>query len=120
MKMELNLNSILNILISVLSLIGAVYLGITGSSVIDYGVGFILIIAALLPWIKKKEETNDTLDKINDVVQKVYEGEIYHRIILDDDKTKEERIGWNLNETFDQIEDLLREVENTVVAVSNG
>ena len=120
MKMELNLNSISNILISVLSLTGAVYLGITGNSAIDYGIAFILVVAALLPWIKKKEEKSDVLDKINDVVQKVYEGEIYHRIILDDDKTKEEQIGWNLNETFDQIEDLLREVENTVIAVSNG
>ncbi len=87
----------------------------------QYLYGALFLILLIVPWLKfKKEEKKDALDKINDVVHKLYKGEIHHRVILDDDKTKEEQIGWNINEALDQIEDLLREAQNTIVAVSNG
>jgi len=69
---------------------------------------------------KKEESSEDALDKIQNVVEKAYNGEIYHRVILDNDKTKEEKIGWHINEMLDQIEDLLRESQNTIKAIING
>jgi len=87
---------------------------------------FIPAVVALLPlifvWLpeSKPQDNNNVLDKISDVVEKAYNGEIYHRIILDDDKTKEEKIGWNINEMLDQIEDLLRETQNTIRAITEG
>ncbi|NPA87992.1 MAG: chemotaxis protein [Epsilonproteobacteria bacterium] len=86
---------------------------------------YIGAIGALLPlvfvwWPKKEVKNENTLDKIQNVVEKAYNGEIYHRIILDDDKTKEEKIGWHINEMLDQIEDLLRESQNTIKAIIEG
>jgi methyl-accepting chemotaxis protein len=50
----------------------------------------------------------------------VYHGKLYSRIILDKDETPEEKIAWNINEMLDQIEDLLRENENTIKAITEG
>jgi len=106
------------IIISALLVLIAGYLGYRGEYV---GAGLVLLPIAFL-WIpqKKKESSVDTLDKIQNVVEKAYRGEIYHRVILDDDKSKEEKIGWNINEMLDQIEDLLRESQNTIKAIING
>ena len=71
-------------------------------------------------WFKKDERNEEVLDKIEQVVKKAYEGELYHRIIIDGEKTKEERIAWNINEMLDQIEDLLREAENTIKGIIEG
>ncbi|EDM24184.1 methyl-accepting chemotaxis protein [Caminibacter mediatlanticus] len=87
----------------------------------QYILGVLFLIIGIIPWFIKEEKKNDdVLDKINSVVEKIYNGEIHHRIILDNDNTKEEKIGWNINESLDQIEDLLREAENTVNAIIRG
>ena len=69
---------------------------------------------------KVKNNNSQVLDKIENVVQKAYEGELYHRIIIDGEETREEKIAWNINEMLDQIEDLLREAENTVKGIIEG
>ncbi len=71
-------------------------------------------------FFKKEKSTEEVLDKIEEVVQKAYEGELYHRIIISGENTKEEKIAWNINEMLDQIEDLLREAENTIKGIING
>jgi len=96
------------------------YLGYKGEYV---GAGIALVALVLLWLLKEKKEAKkdeNTLDKIDNIVQKAYEGEIHHRIILDNDKTKEEKIGWHINEMLDQIEDLLREAQNSIKAISEG
>jgi methyl-accepting chemotaxis protein len=105
------------IITAILVLVGA-YLGYKGEYIATGGI----LIAVLLLWLVKneKKEKSDVLVKIEDVVQKAYNGEIYHRILLDDDKTKEEKIGWHINEMLDQIEDLLREAQNSIKAISEG
>jgi methyl-accepting chemotaxis protein len=111
------MNKAVKIIGSLLGVVGLIV------SILDekYILGILFLILAIIPWINfKQKQEDDTLDKINDVVQKVYNGQIHHRVILNDDKTKEEKIGWNINETLDQIEDLLREAKNTVVAISEG
>ena len=105
------------ITISALSILGFGYV----IFIKEYLIGVVFLIIIILPWIKNKnKETNKILEDINNVVNKVYNGEIYHRIILDSDKAKEEQIGWNINETLDQIEDLLREAQNAIEAVIRG
>jgi len=105
-------------IITAILILTAIYLGIRHE--------FIGSVLVLLPIIflyfpkEKKKITTDTLDKIQKVVEKAYNGEIYHRIILDNDKTKEEKIGWHINEMLDQIEDLLRESQNTIKAITDG
>jgi methyl-accepting chemotaxis protein len=88
----------------------------------EFIASIISIIPVIIIWLPKKEknQSHEELEKINKVVEKAYNGEIHHRIILNDDKTLEERIGWNINEMLDQIEDLLRESENTIKAIING
>ncbi len=68
----------------------------------------------------KKKENKEVLDKIEDVVKKAYNGELYHRIIVDGEESKEEKIAWNINEMLDQIEDLLREAKNTIKGIIEG
>jgi methyl-accepting chemotaxis protein len=105
------------IIVSVISLAGVGYSVYKG----EYILAVLFLITGIVPWIRKeKKNDEDTLDKINNVVEKVYKGEIHHRIILDGDTTKEERIGWNINESLDQIEDLLRESQNSIKAIING
>ena len=69
---------------------------------------------------KKDKKNEEVLDKIQKVVKEAYEGKLYERIVVNDDKTKEEKIAWNVNEMLDQIEDLLRESENTIKGISEG
>jgi len=72
-------------------------------------------------WFGKKDnKREEVLDKIEEVVKKAYNGELYHRIIVDGEDSKEEKIAWNINEMLDQIEDLLREAANTIMAISEG
>ena len=80
------------------------------------------VIGAVLTFFLPKPKTpaDEVLDKIDNVVKKAYNGEISNRIIIDSDKTKEEKIAWNINEMLDQIEDLLRENENTIKAIIRG
>jgi len=68
----------------------------------------------------KKKNNEEVLEKIEDVVKKAYNGELYHRIIVDGEESKEEKIAWNINEMLDQIEDLLREAENTIKGIIEG
>ncbi len=71
-------------------------------------------------FFKKNKVNEEVLDKIEEVVQKAYEGELYHRIIINGEESKEEKIAWNINEMLDQIEDLLREAENTIKGIIDG
>ena len=85
---------------------------------------FIILIALahFLPTARQTlyKKQNETFGKIQKVVEDVYQGKLYSRIILDGDSTLEEKIAWNINEMLDQIEDLLRENENTIKAIIDG
>ena len=83
------------------------------------GIGILLSLLVFVPE-KKASEDDNVLDKIQKVVNEAYQGKLYERIIIHSDKTKEEKIAWNINEMLDQIEDLLRESENTIKGISQG
>jgi methyl-accepting chemotaxis protein len=69
---------------------------------------------------KKESQQQGIFEKIDKTVEEVYNGKLASRIILDEENTIQEKIGWNINEMLDQIEDLLRESKNTIQAVVNG
>jgi methyl-accepting chemotaxis protein len=80
----------------------------------------IILLVLIMQDTQKSSGNENVLDKIDKVVGEVYNGELHHRIILEGEETKEEKIGWHINETLDQIEDLLRESENTIQAIIKG
>jgi len=109
------------ILISFITVVSAVFLVYEGG-IVNYVLSVGLIIAAIGVWInlEKKVDNKEVLDKIDRLVNDTYKGEIHKRAILDGENTKEEKIGWHINEMLDQIEDLLRESINTIKALNEG
>ena len=90
-----------------------------------YAVGTFILFLALAHFFPTAKQTlfkkqHETFSKIQSVVNDVYHGKLYSRIIVDGDSTIEEQIAWNINEMLDQIEDLLRENENTIKAITQG
>ena len=71
-------------------------------------------------WNKKNKENKEILDKISKVITKVYKGELYHRILIEEENGETAKIAWAINEMLDQIEDLLRESKNTIEDINNG
>ncbi len=82
----------------------------------------LIALAHLLPPGKVKRESAQRVifEKIDKTVEEAYSGKLSSRIILDAENTLEEKIGWNINEMLDQIEDLLRESKNTIKAIIDG
>ena len=88
-------------------------------------VGLYVIFVALahfLPSSKTKREAaqREIFEKVDKTVEEAYNGKLSSRILLDGENSLEEKIGWNINEMLDQIEDLLRESQNTIQAIING
>ncbi|ACM93615.1 methyl-accepting chemotaxis sensory transducer [Nautilia profundicola AmH] len=82
----------------------------------------LIALAHFLPSNKAKIESSqkDIFNKVHKTVEEAYNGKLSSRIILDDETSLEAKIGWNINEMLDQIEDLLRESKNTIQAIING
>jgi methyl-accepting chemotaxis protein len=111
-----------NIYIGILAFIFVLILaiGFYEENYIIMGISVIGIIASFLMPKSANDKDEEVLDKIDKVVKNAYEGKISDRIILDGNEKKEEKIAWNINEMLDQVEDLLRENENTIHAIING
>lgn len=77
------------------------------------------LIVLFFPSGEKKSETK-VLDKIDDLVSDVYKGVLHKRILLEGEDTKEEKIGWHINEMLDQVENLLRDSQNSIKAIIRG
>ncbi|NPA55977.1 MAG: chemotaxis protein [Epsilonproteobacteria bacterium] len=105
-------------------IVGGLFLIIAlyGMYIKDWVVGILplvgIVVAYLLPQSSSSNQT--ILRQINDLVQKAYNGEIHHRLIIDGEDTLEEQIAWNINEMLDQVEDLLRENKNAITDITNG
>jgi len=99
-----------------------VYLIVRGEYIAVGAYLLLLAAAHMLPSTREmiSKDKNLVINKIKDIVTKAYEGELYHRIILDGEETLEEQIGWHINDMLDQLEDLLREANNTIKAIVNG
>jgi methyl-accepting chemotaxis protein len=95
-------------------------LGFYEQNYIILGIALIGLVVSFLPLKKEGNTSEEVLEQIDKVVKNAYDGKISDRIIIDGDEKKEEKIAWNINEMLDQIEDLLRENENTIKAIING
>jgi len=58
--------------------------------------------------------------QISDVLKDIKEGKLASRVIVHKNETPLEGIAWNLNNSLDQMEIILRETRNTIKAVSQG
>lgn len=68
----------------------------------------------------KKNDETDLQQQISDVLKDIKDGKLSSRVILHKNETPLEAIAWNLNNSLDQMEIILRETRNTIQAVSDG
>ena len=68
----------------------------------------------------KNNNEQALIQKISTVLQDTKNGKLSSRIILDKNETQLEHIAWDINNTLDQMEVILRETRYTIEAVSNG
>jgi len=71
-------------------------------------------------FFSKKTNEMDLVQQIADVLKDVKNGKLSSRIILHKNDTKLESIAWDINNSLDQMEIILRETRNTIEAVSQG
>ena len=72
-----------------------------------------------MSWFGNNNQNNEAelMKKISDVLTNVQNGKLSNRVILYNNNTKLEKIAWNLNNSLDQMEVILRESRNTIEAV---
>ena len=88
-------------------------------------VGVYVVALALAHFLENSRSSilrtnKEYVDKMREVITKAYNGELYHRIVLDESSSNEAQIAWSINDMLDQVEDLLRESENTIKGIAGG
>ncbi len=68
----------------------------------------------------KKNDETELINKISEVLNNVKNGKLSSRVILHKNETPLEKIAWNINNSLDQMETILRETRYTIQAVSEG
>ena len=69
---------------------------------------------------KKENNDNKLLEEIAKVLNDTKNGKLSSRIIVENNETPIEKIAWDINNTLDQMEIILRETRYTIEAVSDG
>ena len=69
---------------------------------------------------KDKKNEEELIKQISDVLKDVKNGKLASRVILHQNTTPIENIAWDINNSLDQMEVILRETRNTIQAVSQG
>ncbi|HFB53227.1 MAG TPA: chemotaxis protein [Sulfurimonas autotrophica] len=69
---------------------------------------------------KKNANETELLTQIATVLHDVENGKLSSRIILTQHNTPLEKVAWNINNSLDQMEMILRETRYTIAAVSEG
>ena len=68
----------------------------------------------------KDNENSDLINKISQVLDDVKNGKLSSRIVIHKNETPMEKIAWDINNSLDQMEIILREARNTISAIGNG
>ena len=68
----------------------------------------------------QRQNEPELMKKISDVLDDVKNGKLSNRIVLDKNETPLEKIAWDINNSLDQMEVILRETRYTIAAVSQG
>lgn len=71
-------------------------------------------------FFSKKENETELMKQISTVLKNVKSGKLDTRVILHKNETELEAIAWDINNSLDQMEVILRETRNTIAAVSEG
>jgi len=69
---------------------------------------------------KKNNNDQELMQKISSVLKDTQNGKLSSRIVLSKKETPLEHIAWDINNSLDQMEIILRETRYTIKAVSNG
>ena len=69
---------------------------------------------------KTQNSENELLDQISKVLEDIKNGKLASRVIVDRDSTKLEKVAWNINDSLDQIEVVLRESRNNIQEINDG
>jgi len=69
---------------------------------------------------KKNNNEEELIKKIAHILKNVKDGKLSDRIVLHKNETPLEQIAWDINNSLDQIEVILRETRYTIQAVSKG
>jgi len=67
-----------------------------------------------------KNNEAELIQQISNVLKDVKNGKLSSRVILENNTTAIESIAWDINNSLDQMEIILRETRNTIKAVSEG
>jgi len=75
-----------------------------------------------MSFFSKKRNTNDQklMEQISSVLKNTQNGKLSSRIVLSKKETPLEHIAWDINNSLDQMEIILRETRYTIEAVSRG
>ncbi|MEA3372647.1 MAG: methyl-accepting chemotaxis protein [Campylobacterota bacterium] len=110
------------VIVLLLLLLGAaIYLGVTGHILVAVILAVIGLGALFIPSAAQSPAySTDILDQITSVVGDARNGKLSSRVILDHNETQQEKVAWAINDMLDQTEVILRETRYTIDAVSNG
>ncbi len=109
------------IALALINIIGVIALAINSQIFIAL---ILLVLTITSLFIPSKDSIsvsdNDLLSKIQELLKSTKKGELAKRVVLHKNETPLESIAWDINNTLDQVEIILRESRNTIAAVSKG
>jgi hypothetical protein len=70
--------------------------------------------------MKKNNDETELINKISNILKDVKDGKLSSRIVLHKNETPIEKIAWDINNSLDQMEIILRETRYTIEAISKG
>jgi methyl-accepting chemotaxis protein len=109
-------------IITLLVLVTAVAVFLIINSQLLIGIALIVLALASLfiPEQNKKSDEAFLVEKIKNTLDSAKKGKLSERVILYKNESPLESIAWDINNTLDQIEVILRETRYTISAVSEG
>ncbi len=109
------------IILLILLFISSTFLFINSHTIVAILLAIVAIGSIFIPISTKINiEEEELLEKISKTLKNAKNGQLASRIILHKNESKLESIAWDINNTLDQIEIILRETRFTIAAVSKG
>ena len=120
------MKNIKNIILLLISSGSALYLIITGQTIVGAIILILSFVTFMLPInadsnaIKTNQYDNKIFEQIEKILKDVENGKLSNRIIVFKRDSRLEKMAWRLNNALDQMESLLRESRYAIEAVSKG
>jgi len=105
----------------VLAIVGAILLAINSQFIFGVVLAILAIASLFIPQQSStSSQSPELVQEISKILNETKNGKLSNRIILDSNSTPLENIAWDINNTLDQMEVILRETRHTIDAVSKG